>query len=91
MAQAFRTALGQLLDYGYVQVGTPPQLVMFLDQPLDQKRLSLARFLKIALVVCDGEKFMLSNPDESPALRKGRRARAAAACTPVPRWGLSRG
>ncbi len=70
LAQAFRAALGQLLDYGYVRVGTPRQMVMFLDQPLDHQRLSLASLLEIAVVVCDGEKFVLSNPNESaPALK----------------------
>ena len=70
LVQAFRAALGQLLDYGYVGMGKRRQVVMFLDQPLDHQRLSLASLLKIAVVVCDGEKFVLSNPDEStPALK----------------------
>jgi hypothetical protein len=42
-------------------------MVTFLDQPLDQQRLSLASRLKIAVVVSDGEKFMLSNPNKSPS------------------------
>jgi hypothetical protein len=70
LAQAFRAALGQLLDYGYVRTGKPPQMVMFLDQPLDQQRLRLASLLKVAVVVCDGAKFTLSNPEEvAPALK----------------------
>jgi len=62
LAQAFRAALGQLLDYGDL-LQTPPEMIMFLDQTLDQRRLKLASMLKIAVVVGEGEKFVLLNPD----------------------------
>jgi len=38
-------------------------MMMFLDQPLDERRLKLSTVLKIAVVVSDREKFVLSNPD----------------------------
>ena len=65
LSQAFRAALGQLLDYSYVRSGKPPQMVMFLDQPLDQPRLKLASLLKIAVVVSEDERFLLMNPDDA--------------------------
>ena len=42
LAQAFRTALGQLLEYGHLLFAEPPQLIMFLDQKPDERRLQLA-------------------------------------------------
>jgi hypothetical protein len=62
LAQAFRAALGQLLDYGDL-LQKPPALIMFLDQALDQRRLKLASMLKIAVVVPEGEQFVLLNLD----------------------------
>jgi hypothetical protein len=62
LAQAFRAALGQLLDYGNL-LQKPPAMIMLLDQTLDQRRLKLASMLKIAVVVAEGEKFVLLNPD----------------------------
>jgi hypothetical protein len=63
LAQAFRTALGQLLEYSYLLFPEPPHLIMFLDQKLDEKRLRLASDLKIAVVFGDGAEFVLLNPD----------------------------
>lgn len=63
IAQAFRTALGQLLEYGYLLFEKPPRLVMFLDQRLDEKRLRLASALNIAVVFGDDSNFVLLNPE----------------------------
>jgi len=63
LAQAFRTALGQLLEYGHFLFAEPPHLIMFLDQKLDEKRLRLASVLKIAVVFGDGAEFVLLNPE----------------------------
>ena len=63
LAQAFRTALGQLLEYGHLLFAEPPGLIMFLDQRLDEKRLRLATALKIAVVLADGPSFAILNPD----------------------------
>jgi hypothetical protein len=71
LAQAFRAALGQLLEYGHLLFAEPPNLIMFLDQKPDERRLQLASVLSIAVVVGDGEGFVLLNPDGSrPYLSK---------------------
>jgi hypothetical protein len=62
MAQAFRAALGQLLEYGHLLFTEPPNLVMFLDQQPDERRLQLATKLNIA-IVSGGDEFVLLNPD----------------------------
>jgi hypothetical protein len=61
--QAFRTALGQLLDYRHSQFNGIRHMVMFLDQQLDATRLALASSLAIAVVVFDGNRFVLLNPE----------------------------
>ena len=69
LAQAFRAALGQLLEYGHLLFEKPPHLVMFLDQRLDEKRLRLASALNIAVVSGDDSDFLLLNPEAcSPTL-----------------------
>jgi hypothetical protein len=69
LAQAFRTALGQLLEYSHLLFAEPPHLIMFLDQRPDEKRLQLASALKIAVVFEDDKRFVLLNPDGvSPCL-----------------------
>ena len=71
LAQAFRTALGQLLEYSYLLFPEPPHVIMFLDQKLDEKRLRLASALKIAVVFADDASFILLNPDGvSPCLAR---------------------
>jgi hypothetical protein len=71
LAQAFRTALGQLLEYGHLLFAEPPHMVMFLDQRPDEKRLRLATVLSIAVVLADDESFVLLNPDgASPCLTR---------------------
>ena len=47
LAQAFRAALGQLHDYGDLRVGKRPEMIMFVDQPLDQRRLTLQVHLRL--------------------------------------------
>jgi hypothetical protein len=64
--QAFRTALGQLLDYRYTQFGDVPHMIMFLDQQLDPTRVALANNLGVAVVVFDGSTFVLLNPETAP-------------------------
>jgi hypothetical protein len=61
LGEAFRTALGQLLDYGHLHHCR--HLVMFLDQPLDSRRLELASSLRVAVVCQGGEKYTLNNPE----------------------------
>ena len=71
LAQAFRTALGQLLEYGHLLFIKPPHLIMFLDQKPDERRLQLASELKIAVVQGNDAKFVLLNALScDPGLRK---------------------
>jgi hypothetical protein len=62
--QAFRTALGQILDYASVLFETPPRMAIFLEFHPDEKRLILASKLGIAVVVAEDDDFTLVN---SPA------------------------
>jgi hypothetical protein len=48
--EAFRTALGQLLDYAHLRFPSPPGMIMFLDCQLDPARVHLAAELGIAVV-----------------------------------------
>src|ERR1700730_514192 len=57
--QAFRAALGQLLDYAHTRCSGPIGLVMFLDKDLDPRRLELASNLGIAVVVERADRFVL--------------------------------
>jgi len=69
LSQAFRAAIGQLLDYNDMLIEKASQMVMFLDQPLDGRRLKLASGLHIATIILDKERFTLMNVDEAnPAL-----------------------
>src|SRR5215813_8927725 len=63
LPQAFRAALGQLLEYSHLLFTEPPNRIMFLDQRLDDQRLQLATALNIAVVVGDDAEFVLLNPD----------------------------
>jgi Domain of unknown function (DUF3427) len=69
LSQAYRAAIGQLLDYNDMLIEKASQMVMFLDQRLDERRLKLASMLRIAVVILDAEEFTLLNPDTAaPAL-----------------------
>jgi len=71
LAQAFRTALGQLLEYGHLLFAEPPRLIMFLDQKPDDRRLQLATNLKIAVILGNDTGFILLNPKScDPGLKK---------------------
>src|SRR5262249_6124824 len=67
--EAFRSALGQLLFYGFMRFAAAPNLIMFLDRLPDQKRIALATRLGIAVVVelVPGD-FSLVNPVNWPML-----------------------
>lgn len=65
LSQAFRAAIGQLLDYNDTFSETASQMMMFLDQPLDERRLKLASMLHIAVIVSDGDQFALMNTDNA--------------------------
>jgi len=68
--QAFRVALGQLLEYAHLRFKDPPRMVMFLDRNPDSRRLALANKLLIFVVVEDENgNFSLFNPEITPSLR----------------------
>jgi Domain of unknown function (DUF3427) len=68
-AEAFRIAIGQVLEYSWIKVPDRPRMIVFLDQEISQPRVSLASRLEIALVVKSGDDFLLLNPEVSPELR----------------------
>jgi hypothetical protein len=67
--QAFRAALGQLLDYAHTRCEQPVSLIMFLDKELDAKRLELADTLKIAVVSEKGKRYFLRSSKANQALK----------------------
>lgn len=60
---AFRAALGQIVEYRFTRNWqTPPQMIIFLDQQVDAKRLALAARLKISVVLeTESGVFQLAN------------------------------
>ena len=71
LPQAFRASLGQILDYAHLMFDRPPRMIIFLDQKLDDRRTALACSLGIAVVVEDGDDFLLMNsPGGSNSLQK---------------------
>jgi hypothetical protein len=70
ISQAFRMALGQLLEYANLRFDVPPQMIMFLDQEVDQKRIELATSLSISIVVQkQTDHYLLLNPSVNPLLK----------------------
>ena len=70
VSEAFRTALGQLLEHAHLGPHGQPGMVMFLDQPVDSGRIQLATKLGIAVVVQQRNSFVLLNPRVAPSLRR---------------------
>ncbi len=71
LAEAFRSALGQILDYGSASKSANPRLVIFLDRRLDARRIKLATALGIAVVVSkERGNFVLENPSIDPVLER---------------------
>jgi len=67
-AQAFRTALGQVLDYAHVLYPEPPNMIIFLDDHVDENRMILATKLGVSVVLERAGEFILVNPIVAPAL-----------------------
>jgi hypothetical protein len=44
-------------------------MIIFLDQEIDEDRVSLASRLEIAVVIRSGDDFLLLNPEVSPELK----------------------
>ena len=68
-AEAFRIAIGQVLEYSWIKVDDHPKMIIFLDQEIDEVRVSLASRLEIAVVIRSGDDFLLLNPEVSPELQ----------------------
>jgi hypothetical protein len=71
IAEAFRLALGQILDYAYTRRTEKHGLIILLDKELDNpRRLELASKLQVSVVVERKEGvFVLLNPEVSSTLR----------------------
>ena len=69
LEEAFRVALGQLLEYGHLRFEHRPGLVMFLDQTLDVRRVRLASDLGVAVVSEVNGAYLLVNPATAPELQ----------------------
>lgn len=69
LSDAFRMALGQLLDYANLKFQAAPKMIMFLDKDVQADRVRLANRLSIAVVVRDKSRYRLLNPKVEPALR----------------------
>jgi len=70
LSEAFRMALGQLLEYAHLRFKTPPRMVMFLDSKLDDKRIDLATRLSVSVIWDTGREYRVLNPDVSASLNR---------------------
>jgi hypothetical protein len=67
VAQAFRAALGQVIEYAYILFEEVPAMIIFLDQELDAGRLKIASAFRIAAVALTDGVFKLQNPEIADA------------------------
>jgi hypothetical protein len=66
---AYRTALGQLIEYSRLQFKDRPQMIMFLDAQPDKRRIQLASELSIAVIAETNGEYHLLNPETAPLLQ----------------------
>jgi len=79
LEEAFRAALGQLIEYSHLRYKSAPVMTMFLDARLDSQRLGVATKFGIA-VVCEVDgAYELQNPGVSQLLGRLFSAQAAQA------------
>jgi hypothetical protein len=64
--QAFRTAIGQVLDYAHTLYKVTPVMIAFFDARIDPQRVQLASKLGIAVVTEKNGNFVLENPQVVP-------------------------
>ena len=57
------------MEYSQIKVDDNPRMIIFLDQEIDEDRVSLASRLEIAVVIRSGDDFLLLNPEVSPELQ----------------------
>ena len=66
LPQAFRTALGQVIEYAHLLFPQLPHMIIFLDQVLDWRRLAIASGYGITVVAFTDGVFRLLNPSSAP-------------------------
>jgi hypothetical protein len=66
LPQAFRTALGQVIEYGHLLFSELPHMIMFLDQVLDSDRIKIATKYGITVIVLSEDEFRVLNPSTCP-------------------------
>ena len=67
--EAFRMALGQLLEYRHIKFLGKAEPIMFLDKGLDDRRLEIADALGVSVICHNGSNFQLLNPKTDKHLR----------------------
>jgi hypothetical protein len=63
LAEAFRSALGQLIEYAHLRHESPPSMIMFLDHRLDERRVELATKFAITVIAEEGGSYVVLNPE----------------------------
>ena len=66
LPQAFRTALGQVIEYAHLLFPQLPHMIIFLDQVLDSRRLAIASAYGITVIASTDDVFRLLNPSTAP-------------------------
>jgi hypothetical protein len=69
LPEAFRTALGQLIEYAHLRHESPPGMIMFLDHRLDERRVAVATKYAITVIAEEGGRYILLNPAVALSLR----------------------
>jgi hypothetical protein len=64
--QAFRTALGQVIEYAHLLFPELPHMIIFLDQVLDPKRVAIASAYGITVIAFTNGAFTVLNPSSAP-------------------------
>jgi hypothetical protein len=64
--QAFRTALGQVIEYAHLLFPELPHMIIFLDQVLDPRRVAIASGYGITVITFTNGTFTVLNPPSAP-------------------------
>jgi hypothetical protein len=68
LEEAFRTALGQLLEYDFLRCNNTSRMVMFFDNRLDSRRTELATKLGVSVIFEGKTGYEFLNPESNPGL-----------------------
>jgi hypothetical protein len=66
LAQAFRTSLGQVIEYAHLLFPELPHMIIFLDQVLDPRRVAIASAYGITVIAFTNGAFTVLNPSSAP-------------------------